>query len=316
MDFNSLLAPFKKIYNFAGDTAKKAAIAVVDATNELYNFQLADALHEAILHIDQQTEAINIARIGRGFKGAEEMDNAVSILKKAAKPWPKVKASIIAAANDIVQQESKVKSLGGIDKSVAELQATLTAYATGPLKQLKENFAVAKSGFDTFERNLDAAYSESLNANAKAEVAIKREKATLKKSKERLDNLMKDMTGDPSSTSSPFSLDRLVGGIPGGGLALLPKYKRELEEVIGRQEELAFNEECYKEALASYTNILSATKITSYALLTLDTTIQQSLNSLNDMSALTSANLTVMKAELEQFKTEFESAVRRAAHLY
>lgn len=315
MDFKSLLSPFQNVYNFIGDTAKNVEERTENAANNLRRSELEDAPHLAILHIDQQMDAINSTKIYEEFEGATEMVNAVSIIKKAASPWPQIKASIITAAQEIVRQESTIKSLGNSENSVALLQVTLTTYATGTLTQLKNNFAVAKSGFDTFEQNLDAAYRESVHANAKAEVAINREKVSFKKSKERLNNLIHAAMGSPSS-SSLFSIDSLVGSVPGVNLLLIPKLKRELEEVVGREEELLGFERVYKAALTSYSNILSATKITSYALLSLDTTIQQSLNSLNDMSALTNTNLIVMKAELKQFKIEFAGAVQNARHLH
>lgn len=267
------------------------------------------ATREAIQLVDQQITAISYAHIQGNFTGASEMAHAIIIMKTAAAAWPATKSAIIAAAQETVNAGPAAASLGAADNTTAQQMAIdVKDFVSGILNNIVSDFASAKTTFDAFNEGLDQVYSASADANRAAADAIKRDQ-------EKIEAQIKDLQAEENDLKSAGSVILGILSFGATTIAKLNKLKQEAEQLKDEKQQHQYDLSCYQVSLSSFKNALDATKLASYALSTLSTSLQQAMNSVDDIAALTSDNLAVMQAELQQFKTEFAGAVTHAQKL-
>ncbi|MGZ5044908.1 MAG: hypothetical protein ACXV8P_08955 [Methylobacter sp.] len=257
---------------------------------------------EAIQLVDQQVAAINYAQIQGGFEGADEMYQAIATMKNAAAAWPSVKSAILAAAQETVNAGPAAASLGDAANTVQQIAIDVKGFVAATMNKIISDFASAKNNFDTFNEAMDHAYSVSANANQAAANAIQRNRL-------EIDNQIQNLNAEEEDLRSAGSI---IIGIFSLGISYaveIEKLEKEANQLRNEEQQQQYQENCYQASLGSFKNALDATKLASYALSTLSTSLQQSVNSVNDIAASTSDNLIVMQAQLQQFKTEFAAAV-------
>lgn len=263
---------------------------------------------ESIQIVNQQIAAINYAQIQGGFEGAAQMAQAVNNMKNVAAAWPNVKAAIFSAAQQAVAAGSMAAALGHTDTTAAQLAGDVKSFTTGTLATIIASFANATAQFNAFSKAMDQAYSVSANANQAAANAIAQSQAQINYQIQML-NARQDSLRSASS---------IVIGIFSFGIS----YAVEIRQLQEEANQLSSNEQrqhlqlaMYQNSLGSFNNALNATKLASYALETLNTSLQQSSNAVSDVSGATSGNLVVMQVELEAFKNEFAQALTAVEQL-
>jgi len=263
------------------------------------------ATGEAIQLVDQQIAAINYAHVQGSFSGAEDMAQAITAMKTTAEAWPTIKSAITAAAQETVNSGPAAASLGDEDDTVQQMTTAVKAFMSGTLSHIVTDFDSAKMALDKFNEAMDQAYSTSENANRTAADAVTRDQ-------EKIESKIKKLQAQEDDLTSAGSV--ILGIITLGitTIVKLNKLKEEAKQLRNEEQEHQYQLRCYQVSLASFNNALSAIKLADYALSTLSTSLQQSVNSVNDIAASTSDNFIVMQAELRQFKTEFSSAVTNA----
>jgi hypothetical protein len=270
--------------------------------------KVISAPSRAFQMVDQQMQTLYYPNIGPWFPGAGQMANAQMTMRTAANGWPATKAAVVTAAQGVVATSGPVSMLADGTTNVAEIQEMVRGFAAGPLSALKFSFANAKNSFDNFTQNLDNAYSQSANANASALVYLTQNQiqtqAAVANYNQEINNL--------------YSAGSVIMGIITLGateLEQIMQLRHQIQIVEQMQQNLQNEQQGYNMSLATLSNALNSTKTASLALLTLDTSIEQVLNSLNCIAAQTSSNLVVMQAELAQLKNEFAQAVQQASQL-
>lgn len=263
---------------------------------------------QAIQLVDQQLAAINFAQIQGGFPGAQEMAQAVAGMKNAAAPWPQVKAAIFAAAAETQAAGPVAASLGNADSTAAQLASDVQAFSNGTLNKIVADFASAQAGFNAFSAGMDQAYSSGANANQTAANAIAQ-------SQQQINDEIAMLNARVSNLSSASSI---IIGIFSLGISYaveMRQLQEEADQLRSQEQQQAYEMSLYQNSLGSFNNALNSTKLASYALSTLSTSLQQSANAVNDISSGQNTNLIVMQAELAQFKSEFAQAVATVSQL-
>jgi predicted nucleic acid-binding Zn-ribbon protein len=257
---------------------------------------------ESIQIVDQQVAAINYAQIQGGFDGAAQMAQAVWQMQQAASHWPPVKASIMTAAQAGVAAGPLASAVGNGDTTAAQLAEHLQSFQAQTLNPLIAQFAASEQQFNTFSQSMDQAYDMSANANQSAAAAIRMQQLMV-------NNEIAQLQANIDNLSS-------AGSIITGIFSLGISYAVEISNLRDQQNRLQNDEQrqqyqyqCYQNSLGTFNNALNATKLASYALSTLGTSLQQASNKLSTISTMTNSNLIVMQAELQAFKAEFAQAV-------
>jgi hypothetical protein len=257
--------------------------------------------------VDQQVAAIHFAQYS-GFPGADQMSAATATMQTAAGGWPAAKQAVVAAAQLVVQNGPTVAQLASGATTAEQIASALTAFRQGPLVQIVAAFGGAQTQFDTFSTNLSQAYTGSTSANQTAASALQTAQIQLQISEGQLEAAERHAESAGSIAKSIFS-----GGIY--GIVELEKIKKEYDSLHSQTDLLRAEEQAYTLSLGSFEQMLGAAKQADAALDTVNTALQQLVNSIDDTTGQTSSTLVVMQAYLVQFQTEFASAVANARNL-
>lgn len=262
----------------------------------------------AVQLIDSQVAAIHFEQYS-GFPGADEMSAATRTMQAAAGGWPATKAAVVGAARLLVGSGPAVAALGTANApSAAVLAQQVTAWRTGPLAQIVSAFAGSKTGFDNFYNALTKAYTQSAAANTDALNALQAQRIKLQIAEGQLQ-------ADEKSASSAGSIIASIFTAGIYGMVELKKLQDEINDLNNQARTLSSEQRAYAVSVGSFQNVLGATKQANLALDTVNTSLQQMVNSVDDITAQTSTNLTVMQAYLKMFQTEFANAVTQAQAL-
>jgi hypothetical protein len=264
----------------------------------------AGAALEAIQVVDQQVAAISYAQINGGFPGAGQMAQAVQRMQVAAAPWPQIKSGILQAAAKAVAAGPVAAALGNTDTTAAQLLNDMQVFAASELDPVVAGFAAATAAFNDFQIGMAQSYAFSADANQAAANAVAA-------SQQQINDAIAMLQAREQNLSSAGSI---ITGIFSFGISYAVELRQLQEEAaqLGDQEnQQQFMLRSYQASLGTFNNALNATKVASYALLTLSTSLQQAGNGLDDVTRSSSPNLQVMQAFLQQFKSEFALAVAK-----
>lgn len=263
----------------------------------------AGAASDAIRFVDQQVAAIGYATIQGGFPGAAEMAQALALMRATADQWPATRSQVMDAAQRIVEAGPAAATLGA-----GAAPSGLQAFATQVMPQLEAAFTAAVNVFNGFTQAMEKTYASSANANQAAANALTTERLQIQN---QIDNLH-------AREQSLSSAGSIITGIFTLGISYAVQIRQLEEEQANLQNAMAqqqHEQACYQMSLGTFMNALDATKLASYALDTLQTSLQQTGNSLSDIQARSSSNPAVMAALLQQFASQFAQAVQHAQQL-
>lgn len=299
-------------------------VNVLDNTKDASLSQKTQAAGQAFKLIDSQISTINQTTSISGFDGASAMDAAIQLMKSKAALWPNVELHTKNAAQAIVNMAPKVADLCNEyldpnrvpadhimysdEQKLQFVKDELRLFVQGPLSQLKTDFANAQNEFSNFESQLESAYSQSETANAEAIRNITAKKL-------ELDNSIKTLNAkiDAANSAGSIILDILTLGIK--AVVDVTDINNQIDKVRDQESRLNALSSMYNAAMRGFTACLSSTKIASYALITINTSLQQSHDALSNMSDSQTNNLIVIKVQIDQFKSEFADAVRAAQNI-
>lgn len=263
----------------------------------------ARAAGDAIRFFDQQVASIGYATIQGGFPGTAQMAQALGAMRGTAGQWPAVRGQVLAAAQRIVEAGPAAAALGtGADPGA------LHDFGTQVMPQLEAAFAAAVDDFNGFNQAMETTYAASADANQAAANALTIER-------QQIQNQIANLRAEEQNLSSAGSI---ITGIFTLGISYAAQIRQLEEEQSRLQNAIAQqqNEQAsYQMSLGTFMNALDATRLASYALDTLQTSLQQTGNALDDIQARTSGNPAVMAALLQQFASQFAQAVQHAQQL-
>jgi hypothetical protein len=280
-----------------------AFTAVLPAAPSIGLANAATAVRQAMAMLDDQLAAVARTNVVPNFPGAQPMVNALWQMKQAAAAWPAVKSSLLGAAQATVKAGPAAIALGtGNSGNAAALAGALSAFVTSTLQPLQQQYRVAQGSFDTFSETLARVESAASVANTDAVKALSAEQADIQS---RVDDINAKINELKSAGS-------IIVGILTGGISIGVQLKN-LEDEIGslRDAEHAatLQRQAYGMAYSQFTNACSAEVLAVKAIATLNTALEQAVNTLNDINTSSSGNLIVMQAELASFRQEFAGAV-------
>ena len=278
------------------------------ATSESLPAAMA-ATSESIQLVDQQVQQISYAHIQGGFQGADDMITALAAMQSTASKWPGVKSEVEGAAKLTVDAGPTAADIGtSASESAADLAAELQKFSDVVLKNVDTAYASAEAAFNAFSEGMSKAYSDSVNANAAASAAITRQQV-------QIESDIKSLQAKVDDLKSAGSI--ILGILTLGATTIAQIEKLQGQEASLHSEEARHQHELqlYQASLASFKNAANATKLASYALDSVQNALQQATNSVNDMVANSSTNLTVMQAYVSQFKAQYAGAVSNAQKL-
>jgi hypothetical protein len=225
-------------------------------------------------------------------------------MRGTAGQWPPVRTQVVGAAQRIVQAGPAAAALGAGGDAAAGLQA----FAAQVMPQLQATFAGAVNDFNGFNQAMEHTYAASANANQAAANALMIER-------QQIENEIDNLRAREQSLSSAGSI---ITGIFTLGISYAEQIRQLQDEQASLRDAMARQQQeqaCYQMSLGMFMNALDATKLASYALDTLQTSLQQTGNALNDIQARSSGNPAVMAALLQQFQSQFAQAVQHAQQL-
>jgi hypothetical protein len=261
------------------------------------------AVSQAMAMLDQQLAAVGSTNVAPDFPGAAPMVSALGQMKQAAGQWPAVKAALLAAAQSTVDAGPAASLLGVSDAGDATaMAADVAGFVTSTLQPLQSHYQTATSGFDTFAGNLANVESAAGVANTDAVKALDAAQADIQSRIEHINAKIKDLK----------SAGSIIVGILSGGISVaveLEKLQGEIASLNSAERAETLQQQAYSMAYSQFTNACSAEAVAVKAIATVNTALQQAVNTLNDVSTGSSSNLTVMQAELSAFREDFAGAV-------
>jgi hypothetical protein len=283
-------------------SAPLATAAVVQAGPSIGLATAATAVSQAMALLDSQVTVVEQANVTPDFPGAQPMVNALAQMKQAAGQWQEVKSTLLSAAVSTVQAGPIASVLGSGDENVASLAAVLSSFVTSVLQPLQLQYRAAQSGFDTFSAKLALAASTASNANSEAVQALSADQAAIQA---QIDDIN-------AKISQMKSAGSIIIGILTGGISIavqLENLKNEEASLQNAEQQETAQQQAYAMAYSQFVNACSAEALAVKATATLNTALEQAVNTLNDVYASSSGNLVVMQAELASFRQEFAGAV-------
>lgn len=278
------------------------ATAVIQAAPSIGLASAATAVGQAIAMLDEQLSAVERANVVPNFAGAQPMVDALGQMKQAAGQWPAIKQSLLAAALATVQAGPTACVLGIGNADAASLAAALSAFTTSTLEPLQLQYRAAQTGFDTFSENLARVESAAGVANVDAVKALDAEQADIQSRIEDINAKIKEL-------KSPGSI---IVGILSGGISIgiqVKKLQDEIASLKDAERAATLQRQAYAMAYSQFTNACSAEVLAVKAIATLNTSLEQAVNTLNDINTNSSGNLVVMQADVASFRQEFAGAV-------
>ena len=267
------------------------------------------AVAQALAMVDQQLAAVVSTNIVPNFPGSTPMVNALSQMQQVAGQWPAVKSALVAAAQATVNAGPAASALGVADAPDATaLAADVSGFVTNTLQPLQTQYQNAKSGFDTFAADLANAESNAANANAGAVQALDAAQLAIQAQINEINRQIKHLK----------SAGSIVIGILSGGITIseeIRKLKDESASAQNHEQTYRLQQQAYSMAYSQFTNACSAESVAVTAIATVNTSLEQAVNSLDDVNTSSSSNLAVMQADVSSFGREFAGAVTAASSM-
>lgn len=280
-----------------------AAAGVLQAAPSIDLATAATAVSQAMALLDGQLTAVEEANIVPNFPGAQPMVDALAQMQQAAGQWRDVKGTLLSAALSTVEAGPAASVLGISNTGdAASLAAALSGFVTSTLQPLQLRYRAAQAGFDTFSENLARVESTASAANTDAVQALDAEQAAIQAQ-------VGDINAKINQLQSPGSI---IIGILSGGISIavqLENLKSEMASLQDAEQAATAQQQAYAMAYSQFTNACSAEVLAVKATATLNTALEQAVNTLNDIDASSSGNLIVMQAEVASFRQEFAGAV-------
>jgi hypothetical protein len=265
------------------------------------------AVAQAVQFIDQQVAAIRFAQYS-GFAGADQMSAATATMQAAASGWSATRLAVVSAAQLVAQNGPAAAQVGSGATTAGQIATALEAFRQGPLAQIVAAFNQARSSFDAFSSSLTQAYDAAANANQAAVAALQTARIQLQIAQGQLQ-------ADEDAANSAASIVATIFSFGIYGIVEIKKLEDEISSLNNQANQLNAQEQAYAASLGSFQNVLGAARQADYALDTVNTSLQQLGNAIDDITAQTSATLVVMQAYLKQFQTEFANAAANAGGL-
>lgn len=262
----------------------------------------ANAVAQVMTLIDQQVAQIDAADITTSFPGAPAMVQALADMKQAAAGWAPTKSAIIAAGKAAVDAGPQADALGQNLTDPAQIAAAVKAFAAGPMQTIVTGYADATKALQTFQSTMASVESTASSANDQAKTALNALQV----------QVQAEIAGIQARIHSLKSAGSIIIGIISGGISIavqLGKLKDAMNALNADEQRAQLEQQAYAMAYSQFANALSATDLGVRAMATLNTTLEQAQNALNDIQVNTSANAAVMQAELSSFRKEFAAVV-------
>lgn len=279
-----------------------AAAVALDAAPSVSLATATTAVAQAMAMVDTQVTAVEATNIVPNFPGDQPMIDALGQMKQAAGQWPSIKGMLQAAAQATIGAGPNAATLGVNINDAEILQQLLASFVMGVLQPLQQEYQAAQGAFDNFSANLANTESLASNANAQAVQALDAEQAQIQSQIDDINAKIKDLS----------SAGSIIIGILSGGISIavqMQKLKDEEASLQGEEAQAANQKQAYGMAYSQFVNASSAASLAVQATATLNTALEQAVNTLNDVSTSSSGNLIVMQAELTSFRQDFAGAV-------
>lgn len=267
------------------------------------------AVAQALTILDQQLAAVLSTNIVPNFPGSAPMVNALAQMQQVAREWTAIKAALVGAAQATADAGPAASSLGTANaQDAAALAADVSGFVTATLRPLQMRYQQAKSGFDAFASALANADSAAANANAGAAQALDAAQLAIQT---QINEIHREIEHLNSAGS-------IIIGILSGGITVaeeVHKLRDQIAALQGNERTYAMQKQAYSMAYSQFTNACSAESIAVTAIATVNTSLEQAVNSLNDINTSSSSNLVVMQAYISSFRQEFAGAVTAASSM-
>lgn len=267
------------------------------------------AVAQALAMVDQQLAAVQSSNIVPNFPGSAPMVTALAQMRQVAGEWPTVKAALVAAAQATVSAGPSASTLGVADaQDATALAADVSGFVTATLQPLQSQYQKAKSGFDSFASALANAEATAGNANADAVQALDAAQLAIQSKISEIHHQIDHLK----------SAGSIIVGILSGGITVaeeVHKLNDEIASLQSNEKTYAMQRQAYSMAYSQFTNACSAESIAVTAIATVNTALEQAVNSLADVSTSSSNNLVVMQAYVSSFRQEFAGAVTAASSM-